>query len=105
MSNDTRLVAVLVFDVFTLFFICSVINGLVDWFANSFRVIMAYLVWNGMGYWVTYLFGDIVAFGFVISFVFSYWVCFANSFGDIFTLGGVGGVINGMAFNMRFGVN
>ena len=98
-------IAYLVFDVFTLFFVSSVINGFVNWFANSFWVVMAYLVWHGMGYWVAYFFGNIVTFGFVFSFVFSNWVGFAYSFGNIFTLGGVGGVINSMAFNMRFGVN
>ena len=93
------------FDVLALFFVGGVINGLENWFANTFWVVVTHLIWDSVGYWVTYSFWDVMTLWLVISFVFGYWVSFAYSFGDIFTSGGVGGVINSMAFNMRFGVN
>jgi len=101
-SNNTRFMAVLVFDILALFFVGGVINGLVNWFANTFWVVVANLIRDSVGYWVTYFFWDIMTLWLVISFVFGYWVSFAYSFGDIFTSGGVGGIINGMAFSNRF---
>ena len=92
----------LVFNVLTLFFVGSVIHGLEDRFANTFRMVVANLVWNSVGYWVAYFFRDVVAFRFVISSIFGYWIGFAYSFGDIFTSCGVGGVIYGMALSNRF---
>ena len=52
----------LVFNILALFFVGSVINGLVDRFAYTFWVVMADLVGNSMGYWVAYFFRDSVAF-------------------------------------------
>ena len=52
----------LVFNILALFFVGSVINGLVYWFAYTFWVVMADLVGNSVGYWVAYFFRDSVAF-------------------------------------------
>ena len=103
--SDIRNLLHLVFDVFTLFFISGVINSSINWFTDFFRMVVAHLVWNCPCYRVTYLLWDVVAFWFVISFIFSYRVCLTDTFGYIFASGGVGSVVNGMTFYNRFRVN
>ena len=55
--------------------------------------------------YITFRTGGAMLTALVVSFIFGDWICFAYSLGDIFTRGGVGGVINGMAFSNRFGVD
>ena len=93
------------FDVFALFFIGGIINSSINGFTDSFRVVMAHLVWNFPCYWMAYLLWNIMAFGFVISFILSYRVGLADAFGYIFASSGVGGIVNGMTFYNRFRVN
>merc|ERR1712179_707631 len=89
MSNNTGLLASLMFDVFTLFLIGCIVNRFISWFADFLRMAMTNLVWNRSCNWMAYLLWNCVAFRFVFIFICS----------------GIGRIINGVTFNNRFRMN
>lgn len=105
MSNNTGLLASLMFDVFTLFLIGGIVNRFVSWLADFLRMAMTNLVWNRSCNWMAYLLWNCVAFRFVFSFIFCYGICLADSLRVIFTCSGIGRIINGVTFNNRFRMN